>query len=103
MNALEDTSYFDARKKVRELHATPKPGASYALVSCRKPQICSLGTQTCSVSMQTDPTPVAPSIASTTKNTTTDTHSTSKATTNVKSSKYPYSVAVTSPSHFCRP
>jgi len=102
VKALEGIRYFDARKRVRELSATPKPGASYASVTRGKPQMCYniahyiIVTQTCFISMQTDPTPVATSTASTSKAITTDTHSTSKPTTNAKSSKSTYSVAVAS-------
>lgn len=57
VKATSGVSYFEARKKVEELHATPRPNVSYASAANSRPQMHSVGTQTCSVSTQTDSLP----------------------------------------------
>ena len=55
VKATSGVSYFEARKKVEELHATPRSNVSYASAATARPVMKSVGTQTCSVSTQTDP------------------------------------------------
>ena len=46
MKATEGISYYEARKKVKELHATPTPRTSYASAVSSRPVMCSVAIQT---------------------------------------------------------
>lgn len=46
VKAMQGISYFDERKKVRELHAVPTPSQSYASAVMLRPAVCTVEIQT---------------------------------------------------------